>query len=89
MPYVEFYKLQNDGSQKVAAACTLDPRGEVTCDSKALMEDFSKNGIRDFGDPKHTHRLYPKDGLRFLENLKYSFSSGYLNASEVKESRGS
>lgn len=84
MPYVEFYKLQNDGSQIIIATCTLNVDGTAACDNEKLTKDFVENGIRDRNDAKHETRLYTKDGLRFLENLRYAFSSGYLNASEVK-----
>lgn len=83
MKYVEFYKLENDGSQRVIATCKL-VGNEVTCEgNEALIRTLSEEGIVSY--EKEPRRLFPKDGLVFLEQLSFTFKSGYLNASEVKE----
>ncbi|OGZ09580.1 MAG: hypothetical protein A3D65_06940 [Candidatus Lloydbacteria bacterium RIFCSPHIGHO2_02_FULL_50_13] len=84
MPYVELYKLQNDGSQKVVATCRLDGDA-VRCEGDTvLVNNLMTGGIKDYDNPDET-TLFFKDGLKFLEQLKFNFTSGYLNASEVKE----
>ncbi len=88
MPYVEFYKLNNDGSQEVIAKCEL-ANGEIVCGGdENLTANLKSEGILDYlsGEvPGRRGRLFFKDGRKFLENLKYNFSSGYLNASDIKE----
>lgn len=83
MPYVELYKLQNDGSQKVVATCRL-VGDVVSCEGDTvLVENLQAEGIKDYGNPPG--KLFVKDGRKFLEQLKFNFTSGYLNASEVKD----
>ena len=84
MPYVEIYKLQNDGSQTVLATCRLAGE-EVVCEGDdVFVTNLKEQGIRNYTD-ENGDKLFLKDGIKFLENLKYYFKSGYLNASEVKE----
>lgn len=71
MQYVEFYKLQKDGSQKVIAICKLID-GKVICEGDEHLAAL-------------INRQKIEDGLKFLQRLKYNFKSGYLNASDVKE----
>ena len=86
MKYVEFYKLQNDGSQKVVATCYLNDNGEIVCEgNQVLSENIKKGGIKDYSSQDKKGQLFFKDGLKFLEQLKFNFTSGYLNASEIKE----
>ena len=86
MKYVELYKLQNDGSQKTIATCSLDEKGEVQCSGDdILVENIKKRGIKDYSSQYKKVQLFFKDGLKFLEQLKFNFTSGYLNASEIKE----
>ena len=85
MAKVEIYKLQNDGTQTIVVACKLEDN-KVICEGedKIFIENLIKDGITDYsGDERNI--LFPKDGLKFLEQLKYNFKSGYLNASEIKE----
>jgi len=83
MKFVEFYKLQNDGSQQVIATCKLQ-NNDVVCEGDdVFVQNLTRDGILDYSNPQV--RLFPKDGFRFLEQLKYNFKSGYLNASEIKE----
>ena len=86
MSFVEIYKLQDDGTQRVIATCRLaDKEGVVRCEGEEpFTGNLLKEGIIDQSDPAH-REIFPKDGLKFLEQLSYNFSSGYLNASEVKE----
>lgn len=83
MSYVELYKLQNDGSQTVVATCRLED-GVVGCEGDTvLVNNLMTGGIKDYDNPEGG-KLFVKDGLKFLEQLKFNFTSGYLNASEVK-----
>ena len=85
MKYVELYKLQDGGLQKVVLRCRLE-NGTVACEGDpVLTANIEGEGIEDYSVPGGPP-LFPKDGLRFLEQLSFNFSSGYLNASEVKES---
>ena len=84
MKYVEIYKLHNDGSQTVLAICKLID-GAVVIEGDQKFADFAANeGIGNYtgGGEK---KLFPKDGILFLEQLRYNFKSGYLNASDVLE----
>ena len=83
MKYVEIYKLNNDGSQKVIATCSLK-RNQVICGgNKNFVKSLEKDGVIDYSNPRE--KFFPKDGLKFLEQLKFNFKSGYLNASDIKE----
>jgi hypothetical protein len=87
MPRVEIYKLNDDGTQSIAAICELSADGKVICsgDNKVFVENLERGGIIDYSS-EEKKTLFPKDGLKFLEQLQYNFKSGYLNASEVGES---
>lgn len=84
MQFVEFYKLKNDGSQEIIATCTMAEDIVVCEGDEALIKNLEKDGILDYSQTP-PQKIFPKDGLRFLEQLKYNFKSGYLNASEIKE----
>ena len=84
MKYVEIYKLQNDGSQTILATCRLaGDVVEIEGDQK-FANFVARDGIRNYADTGEK-KLFPKDGVLFLEQLQYNFKSGYLNASEVLE----
>jgi len=87
MPYVEIYKLKNDGSQDILAVCRLEEgAGEVVCESAnpVFTDNLKREGIKDYsGSGKE--RLFPYDGRKFLEQLKFHFRSAYLSASDVIE----
>lgn len=83
MKYIEIYKLQNDGSQQVIATCKL-VENQVVCEGDEKFVGFLKSGIINYDNPQGK-KLHEIDGLIFLEQLKFNFKSGYLNASEVKE----
>ena len=84
MSYVELYKLDNNGDQHMAAKFSLLDNGEIIAEGdEILIENINSEGILDYSNPDKP-KLYPKDGLKFLEQLQFNFSSGYLNASEIK-----
>ncbi|MBI2674705.1 MAG: hypothetical protein HYX22_03155 [Candidatus Yanofskybacteria bacterium] len=86
MKYVNIYKLQNDGEQRIIATCRLDDSGMVICEGdKAFTENLVKDGILDYGNLGTRNKLFPRDGIKFLENLKHAFKSGYLVATDVQE----
>lgn len=84
MKYVEIYKLQNDGSQKVLATCVLQKDTIVCSGEEIFVNNLLKEGISDYSQTS-SKKLFPKDGVHFLEQLKYNFKSGYLTASEIKD----
>lgn len=82
MPHVDILKLKNDGSQEKIAVCRLEG-GIVDClGEEALVKMLSEEGVRSHSGKERTV-LFLKDGIRFLEELKYHFDSGYLNATDV------
>lgn len=84
MRYVEIYKLNDDGSQSVIATCSLYNE-TVKCEGDvSMVKNLNEEGIRDYGSDKNK-RIFQTDGIKFLEQLKYNFTSGYLNASDIKE----
>jgi hypothetical protein len=85
MAKVDIYKLNNDGSQKVVATCRLIANNTVICEGdKIFVGNLSKRGINDY-TVNPPVKLYLSNGRKFLEQLKYNFTSGYLNASDIKE----
>lgn len=84
MSFVEIYKLQNDGSQTVLATCALSGESVKCQGDEIFVKNLEQEGIRDYTS-ETAEKLFPKDGLKFLEQLQNNFKSGYLNASEVKE----
>ncbi|MGA2417761.1 MAG: hypothetical protein ABSF55_00760 [Candidatus Staskawiczbacteria bacterium] len=84
MKFVEIYKIQNNGSKDIIAVCRLENK-KVTCEGeKIFIENLKKEGIPDYLKNEGA-KLFPKDGIKFLENLKLAFKSGYLNASGIQE----
>lgn len=84
MKYVEIYKLNNDGSQSVIATCILEEDGTVSCSGdEVLVENLKNGGIKNYAEPDSL--LFFKDGLKFLEQLKFNFNSGYINGSDIME----
>ena len=86
MPFVEIYKTNNDGLQEIAAICELNKEFVVCKGEKIFIENLKKDGIYNYSRSPH-QKIFPKDGLHFLEQLKYNFKSGYFNASEVKDDK--
>lgn len=87
MKIVQIYKLQNNGAQKVIATCKLTDSG-VVCDGNPIfIKNLEKDGVRDYSSADlKANKLFPKDGIKFLENLKFAFKSGYLVATDIQES---
>lgn len=83
MKYVEIYKLKNDGTQEIIVTCELKEDRVICKGGENFIEYLKKEGILNYSDLPR--KLFPKDGLRFLEQLKFNFKSGYLNASDIKE----
>ena len=83
MRYVEIYKLKNDGSQEMFIICSLKGKQAICKGNENFVKSLEKDGIMDYSNP--AEKLFPKDGLKFLEQLKFNFQSGYLNASDIKE----
>lgn len=85
MPYVNVYKLKNDGSQDILAIFRLK-NNDVICESEneVFMENIKQKGVIDYSNPEKK-RLFFSDGRKFLEQLKFNFSSAYLNASDIIE----
>jgi hypothetical protein len=84
MKLVEIYKLNNDGTQSIAVVCKLAGDNVICSGDEALANNLMTSGIADYAQPAMP-KLFPKDGIRFLEQLKFNFRSGYLNASDVKD----
>lgn len=84
MKFVEIYKIQNDGSRQMIAVCKLVGE-KVICEGNGVfVENLEREGIFDHSSPPQ--KIFPRDGINFLEELRFTFKSGYLNASEIKES---
>ena len=86
MSFVEIYKLKNDASQEIIVTCKLTTDGMVICEGdKEFAENLMREGILDYSSSP-SKKLFPKDGIKFLEQLKYNFKSAYLMASDIKKS---
>lgn len=85
MAKVELYKLNNDGTQSIVLICSLDEGSVVVCEGdQNLIRSLKGRGIFDYSTPEK-RVLHFSDGRMFLEQLKFNFKSGYLNASDVLE----
>ncbi len=87
--FVELFQLDRDANQKkIATFKLLDGESsmvEVEGDQEhPVVEDIKGEGIFDYKYAR-PGKLYPHDGMNFLENLKYHFRSGYLLATDVKK----
>jgi len=83
MPKIEIYKLGNSCKQELIATCTLASDGvEITGEENFVMA-LKNTGIADYTD-NQMGILFPKDGQKFLDQLKFNFRSGYLLTHEVK-----
>lgn len=83
MQFVEIYKLKNDGSQEILVVCKLIDNKVIFEGDKIFIQNLEQAGIWNCSQIT-AQRIYAGDGLIFLEQLKYNFKSGYLNASDVK-----
>ncbi|HEY4474506.1 MAG TPA: hypothetical protein VJC06_01115 [Candidatus Paceibacterota bacterium] len=86
--FVELFELDRDANQKKIATFRLtEESGIVEIDgdhSHRIVEDIKGEGIFDYKYAR-PGKLYPNDGMKFLENLKYHFRSGYLLATDVEK----
>ncbi len=87
--FVELFELDRNAQQKkIATFRLLDGESgvvEIEGDhSHPVVEGIKGEGIFDYKYAR-PGKLYPYDGMSFLENLKYHFRSGYLLATDVKK----
>jgi hypothetical protein len=87
--FVELFELGRDAQQKKIATFKLSGDGgntvEIDGDQEhPVVEGIKGDGIFDYKNAR-PGKLYPHDGMSFLENLKYHFRSGYLLATDVKK----
>lgn len=82
MKLVEIYELQSDGSQKTIAICRMEHNVVVCEGDENFVQNLKQDGIKDY---QSDTLLYPRDGIHFLEQLKFNFKSGYLMASDILE----
>ena len=87
--YVELYEIdRSEHQKKIATFRLLDQEGsvvEIEGDyHHPVIEGIMGEGIFDYKYAR-PGKLYPYDGMNFLENLRYHFRSGYLSATDVKQ----
>jgi len=86
--FVELFELDQNANQKKIATFKLSDESDVVQidgdhDHRVIV-NIKGEGIFDYKYAR-PRKLYPYDGMNFLENLKYHFRSGYLLATDVKE----
>lgn len=87
--YVELFEVIGGSELKKIATfnCEEESNGsvsvEVECQHPAV-ESIMSEGIYDHKEAK-PGKLYPTDGMRFLENLKYNFKTDGLMATDVQK----
>ena len=80
---VDIYQTASDGSQEKLLTYSLINE-QVTSEGDDLLSKMIEDeGIKDYSSPDC--RLFPRDGIRFLENLKHNYNSGYFNATDILE----
>ena len=89
MYFVNLYELDRNKNQKKIATFKFGEEtfGTVQTEETVnhpVIDSINREGILDFKFAK-PGRLYPYDGMSFLENLKYNFRSGYLSATDVQQ----
>lgn len=87
--FVELFELDKNAKQKkIATFKLLEEEGKtVEIDGDChhpIVENILGEGIFDYKNAV-PGKLYPYDGINFLENLKYHFRSGYLSATDVQK----
>ncbi|OGN02812.1 MAG: hypothetical protein A2651_02500 [Candidatus Yanofskybacteria bacterium RIFCSPHIGHO2_01_FULL_42_12] len=87
--FVDLYELDKDAKQRKIATFKMqgDEPGRVEIDgdeNHPVLKNIEGEGIFDYKNAK-PGKLYPYDGMSFLENLKYYFRSGYLLATDVQK----
>ena len=87
--FVELFEVIGGNELKKIASFNYDEEStgavsvEVECRHPAI-ESIMNEGIYDYKEAK-PDKLYPGDGIRFLENLKYNFKSNGLMATDVQK----
>jgi len=81
MKRVEFYRTIDDGQETIGVAFLRGDKVSFKDLPTKLIEELRK-GIR---GKIQGHLFYPKDGVKFLEALKYAYSGSILRASDVME----
>ena len=86
MKKVNIYKLNNDAEQVISLICIFHDN-EITFEGSAtkLAEKMKEEGIIDYSSRFHT-KLFPSDGIKFLDQLKNNFKTPYLAATDIIES---
>ena len=81
MKRVKLLRTEDNGGQDHFATILFDGK-LVTYDglSPNYIRDFEKYGIY-----VGNKTFYPKDGLTFLENLKYAYSGSVIRATDMEE----
>lgn len=87
--FVELFELDREAQQKKIATFKLAAEEgrvvEIEGDERhPVLQGIKFEGIFDYKYAR-PGKLYPYDGIKFLDNLKYHFRSGYLLATDVKE----
>lgn len=82
MMKVKIYKLNNQAKQELIVECALVDNIVECSGDEQLVHSLNTEGIKDYTQTPGA-KLFPKDGLKFLEQLKYNFKSGYLNATNI------
>lgn len=87
--FVNLYELDKNAKQRKIATFRINDgepnKVEVDGDHRRpVLENLSREGIFDYKNAR-PGKLYPHDGMDFLENLKYYFRSGYLLATDVQK----
>ena len=78
---VKFLRTNDDFSQTVDGTVIFDGK-------KITFKDLSPpkiHNLEKFSILIGNKAFYPKDGLEFLENLKFAFSGTMLRATDVEE----
>ena len=87
--FVDLYELDKYKHQKKVATFKFSEEtlGTVQIEGATdhpAIDNIVREGILDYKFAR-PGRLYPYDGMSFLENLKYCFRSGYLSATDVQQ----
>lgn len=81
MAYVQFKSIES-GEVENAGRAELASNGLVVFHEMrdSLRRRLESEPIRD----NHGHEFWPRDGMAYLNALKWEFRGGYLAASDVK-----
>jgi|SRR3989344_2097338 len=86
---VELYELNSKAKQEKIATFVMreDFPGNVSIEGNhdhPVVVAIKGEGVFDYKYAK-PNKLFPWDGMVFLENLKYHFRSGYLLATDIQK----